>query len=524
MELLHKDGVPLYTNNIFNMTNQSNSKRIARNTLMLYIRMLISMAVGLFTSRVIINTLGEIDFGINNVVGGIVIMFGFINTAMANATSRNLTYTLGVNDKSLLKKIFSACLNIHIIISIIIFILAETIGLWFFYNKMIIPEDRLNAAFWVYQFSIVCSMLTVINVPYMSSVIAHEKMGAFAWLSISDVVLKLLIVYLLYIIPYDKLIIYAILLFVVHLINWSIYRIYCTIKFEECHFKLFWDKNLYKELSSFASWTLIGNLAVVLYSQGLNLLLNMFFGPSVNAARAIASRVQSLVVQFSNSFQTALNPQITKSFANKDYNYMHDLIYSSSKYSCFLLLFLSLPIILEAKQILHLWLGIVPDYAIIFLQITFISSIIDGVSNPLIISVQATGRIKKYQMIVGGIILSIVPISYIFLKIGSSPLSVYIVQIIICLIAYIARIIMAHSMISLSMKNYFFEVIIRILPICIIPFVISYIFIINMKEIWWRIPLTFCISSISMLITIYLLGIKSSEKQFIKDKIKNIIK
>lgn len=506
------------------MNIEQNNKRIAKNTILLYIRMLISMIVGLFTSRIIINTLGEIDFGLHNVVGGIVIMFSFINTAMANATSRHLTYALGKNDINLLKKTFSACVTIHIIIALIILLLSETIGLWFFYNKMVIPDDRINASFWVFQFSILTSMLTIMNVPYLSSVISHEKMGTFAWLSISDVILKLIIVYLLWIIPYDKLIIYSILLFCVNFINWAIYRFYCIIKFQECKWELFWDKPLYKELTSFASWTLIGNIAVVLYTQGLNLLLNIFFGPAINAARAIANRVQSIVVQFSNSFQTALNPQITKSYAADDLSYMHNLIFASSKYSCFLLFFLSLPIIIEAKQILHLWLGIVPDYTINFLRITFLSSIVDAISNPIIISAQATGKIKVYQMTVGSIILLIVPVSYIFLKLNYNPICVYIIQLSFVIIAHIVRILMIRPMISLSIKEYVKKVVFRIVPVCLFSFIISFMISSSFKEEWWRIIVTTSTSSLSMILMIYIWGLNRSERQLAVRKMQSLLR
>lgn len=502
----------------------ANNKRIAKNTLMLYIRMLISMMVGLFTSRVIINTLGEVDFGLNNVVGGIVVMFSFINTAMANATSRHLTFALGTDNDNLLKKTFSACVTIHILIAVLILVLSETIGLWFFYHKMVIPTERLDAAFWVFQLSVLASMLTIMNVPYMSSVISHEKMGAFAWLSISDVILKLIIVYMLWIIPYDKLIVYAILLFAVHLINWSIYHFYCVFNFTECHWKLFWDKTLYKELTSFAGWTLIGNLAVVLYSQGLNLLLNIFFGPSINAARAISSRVQSLIVQFSNSFQTALNPQITKTYAIKDLPYMHSLIFASSKYSCFLLFFLSLPILIESRQILSLWLGLVPEYTVSFLRITLLSSIIDSISNPIIISAQATGKIKIYQIVVGGIQLLIVPIAYIFLKLDCNPTSVYIVQLIIVITAHVARLLMIRPMISLSLKEYIKKVLLRIIPVCVFAFAITYITYINIHEIWWRIIIISFISSISISIGIYFWGLNKLERRLVIFKTYKILK
>lgn len=506
------------------MTHSESNKRIAKNTLMLYIRMLITMFVGLFTSRVIINTLGEVDYGLQNVVGGVVVMFGFLNSAMANSTSRNLTHALGKRDIVLQQKTFSACVAIHIALALLVFVLAETVGLWFLFNKLVIPPERIDACFFVFQFSIIGSMLTIMNVPYMSSVIANEKMDVFAWMSIVDVILKLVIVYALYVTPFDRLILYSFLLLATNFVVWLIYRLYCICKFNECHCTWFWDKKFYCNLSSFAGWTLFGNIAVMLYGQGINILLNMFFGPSINAARAISSRVQMIVSQFSNSFQTALNPQITKAYASREMPYMYDLIYASSKYSCFLLYFLSLPIILEANQVLQIWLGIVPDYTVIFLQITLFSSIVDGISNPVIVAAQATGRIKKYQIIISSVLITIVPVSYLFLKLGCNPTSVYIVQLVTVIIAHIVRLLMIRPMINISLRKYVTKVFLRIIPVCFITTFVT-LFIRNFfDENWWRIILVCTISSLLMLIFIYTIGLTHEERNFVLSRIKAYIK
>ena len=328
----------------------SNNKRIAKNTLLLYFRMLVTMAVSLYTSRVVLNILGVEDFGIYNVVGGIVAMFGFINGSMTSATQRYLTFELGQNNRTQLTKVFSTSLSIHAIISFLIIVLAETVGLWFLWNKMQIPADRMNAAFWVFQCSVAASVIMIMSVPYNAAIIAHERMSAFAYISIIEVSLKLLIVCFLRYFHTDKLILYAALIVIVQLVIRLCYSWYCNRHFKETKYRWIWDKTLFCEMTGFAGWNLFGNLAAITFTQGLNLLLNMFFGPVVNAARGIAVQAQTAIGQFSSNFQTALNPQITKSYATGDMEYMHGLIFRSAKFSFFLLLLLSLPVASRDKS------------------------------------------------------------------------------------------------------------------------------------------------------------------------------
>ena len=308
----------------------SNNKRIAKNTLLLYFRMLVTMAVSLYTSRVVLNILGVEDFGIYNVVGGIVAMFGFINGSMTSATQRYLTFELGQNNRAQLTKVFSTSLSIHGIISFLIIVLAETVGLWFLWNKMQIPADRMNAAFWVFQCSVAASVIMIMSVPYNAAIIAHERMSAFAYISIIEVSLKLLIVCFLRYFHTDKLILYAALIVIVQFLIRLCYSWYCNRHFNETKYRWSWDKGLFKEMTGFASWNMFGSLAAITFTQGLNLLLNMFFGPVVNAARGIAVQAQTAIGQFSSNFQTALNPQITKSYATGDMEYMHGLIFPAA--------------------------------------------------------------------------------------------------------------------------------------------------------------------------------------------------
>lgn len=374
-----------------------NNKRIAKNTLLLYFRMLFMMAVSLFTSRVVLNTLGVEDYGIYNVVGGIVAMFGFINGSMSSATQRYITFALGKGDKNRLQTVFSTTLQIHTLIAGVIVLLGETIGLWFLYNKMQIPADRMDAAFWVLQCSIIAAVVMIISVPYNADIVAHEKMSAFAYISILEVVLKLAIVYMLLVFSFDKLVLYAFLLLAIQILIRFCYSYYCNKHFEETKYKHVWDKALFKEMTGFAGWSMFGNLAAVLFGQGLNMLLNVFFGPVVNAARGIAVQVQNAVQQFVLNFQMALNPQITKTYAQGEMQEMHKLMYRSARFSFFLLFFLSLPVLFETKFILTVWLKIVPDNTVVFLRIMLCTSLIYTLSNPLIIANQATGKVRKYQ-------------------------------------------------------------------------------------------------------------------------------
>lgn len=497
-----------------------NNKRIAKNTLLLYIRMLFMMAVSLYTSRVVLNVLGIEDFGIYNVVGGIVTMFVFINSAMSSSTQRYITFELGKKDFNQLSKVFNTSISIHAFISFIIFILAETIGLWFLYNKMTIPLERMDAALWVYQGTIISTIVLIMSVPYNAIIIAHEKMSAFAYISVLEVILKLLIVYLLQIGNFDKLKLYAVLMLIVQLIIRFIYANYCKRHFQETKFAICKDWKLFKSMLSFAGWNLWGNCAAISFTQGINILLNIFFGPSINAARGVAVQVQGAVTQFSYNFQTALNPQITKSYATGDLTYMHKLIFKSSKFTFFLLMILSMPIILETETILNIWLNNVPKHTINFLRIILCITIIDATANPLMISAAATGKVKRYQSVVGGILLTILPISYITLKLGGNPESVFIVHLSFCIIAFIARLLIIGPLVKLQFIQYFRTVIIKCLTVCIVALILPISIKLFINSSFLSSLIICIISVISMLFSIYYIGLEDNERSYIKDKIK----
>ena len=395
---------------------EGNNKTIAKNTLMLYMRAILMMGIGLYTSRIILKALGITDFGIYNAVGGIIAMFGFISSSLSNATSRFITIAIGRGDQSYTNRTYGNIKVMYYILCVVIVLFAETVGLWFLFNKMTIPADRMSAAFWVYQYSVLSSVVGFISVPYNSAIIAHERMSAFAYISLLDATLKLVICFLLQMSPYDKLIVYATLLFFVGVIDRIIYAVYCNKRFEEVHAPARIDKEQLREILTMSGWSLSGNLFWILNTQGVNLILNVFFGPVVNAARGIAMQVQGVMGQFVTNFQTAINPQITKSYANVEYDRMHSLLHLSSKFSYFLMLLMSVPVFIEAPIILKWWLGTIPDNTIVYLRIILLYSVFATLANPLWIAVLATGKLKKYQLWDNMVQALVLPISYIAFK------------------------------------------------------------------------------------------------------------
>ena len=500
-------------------TTSENNKRIAKNTLLLYVRTLFVMVVSLYTSRVVLNTLGVSDYGIYNVVGGIVTMFGFINSSMTSATQRYITFALGKGDMSQLQKVFSTALQIHAFISVLIIVLGETVGLWFMYTQMQIPANRMDAAFWVLQCSIISTAIMIISVPYNAEIIAHEKMSAFAYISILEVVLKLAVVFLLLVFSYDKLILYAFLILMVQLLIRFCYSYYCNRHFEESKYHHVWDKTLFKEMTGFAGWSMFGNLSGVLFGQGLNMLLNVFFGPVVNAARAVSVQVQGAIQQFVGNFQMALNPQITKTYATEKMDDMHKLMYRSARFSFYLLFFLSLPVLFETEFILTVWLKNVPENAVIFLRIMICISLIYTLSNPLMVANQATGKVKRYQAICGSILLMILPVSYVCLKLGCPAYSVFIVHFVMEFIAKLARMIILRPLIGIQVSDYIKNIYIKVLSVTGLSVVVPFIIYLNMTDSVLRF-FTVCITCILSVGTVaYTVGLSSNERCFVKTKI-----
>jgi len=502
--------------------NNSNNKRIAKNTMLLYFRMIFIMVISLFTSRINLQSLGVENFGIYNVVGGVVAMFSVFSGSLSVSISRFITYELGKGNQEKLKKVFSTAVSIQIFLAICIVILAEIIGIWFLNTKMNIPAERLNAANWVMHFSILAFAVNLISVPYNAAIIAHEKMSAFAYVSVFEVIAKLGITYYLFISPFDKLKTYAVLLFALSIVLRIIYGIYCKRNFQECSYKFIFDKGLIKQMTGFAGWSLFGLVAYSGYNYGLNILLNLFFGPVVNAARGIAFQVQNAVQGFSNNFQMALNPQIIKSYAQNDLKRMHQLIFASSKYAFFLLFFLSLPIIIEAPKILSVWLTEVPEHTVNFVRLILALITFDSLGSSISIAQQATGKIKKYQIWVGGIMLMIVPVAYVSLKMGARPESVYIVYFLACIVAHIVRMIIIRPMIKLSLQEYFHKVIFRLIIVAVCASILPIIAYKLLPVTLLSLFVVCLLCPITVTVSIYFLGLEQSERKMVNEKLKNV--
>lgn len=500
-----------------------NSTRLAKNTLALYLRTFLTMLISLYTSRVVLNTLGISDFGIYNVVGGIVILFSFLNSAMASGTQRFLNYEMGNENKEKLKNIFNTSLMIHFFIAFVIFILAETLGLWFLNTKMVIAPDRLIAANWVYQFSVFSAMISLTQVPYMASIIANEKMIVYGYIGMFESIMKLLLVYLLVIIPNDKLIVYAILMFISQLIGAILYRGYCVRNFSETRFIKVKDKLLLKEMLTFSGWNLLASLASVSKGQGQNIILNLFFGPVVNAARAVSMSISGITSQFVSSFMTAVNPQITKSYSSGDLDTFMDLIFNSSKFAFFLLSLITLPILINTQFILDFWLKTPPELSSVFVQLVLIDALVVSVSYPLTTSAQATGIVKKFHITVTSFELLNLPISYLLLGEGCSPKSVFFVTICMSLIALLARLFILKTLIKLPIMKFVTSVLLKSWFV----FGISYFIMVKLNSLFVIHNSSFILSSLLsvLLLSVFILliGIEQNEKKFLFNKVKEFL-
>lgn len=498
-----------------------NTKQLAKNTIMLYIRMLYSMVVSLYTSRLILGALGAVDYGLYGVVGGFVAMFSIVSTSLSSAVSRFITFELGKGHEGKSSEVFSTSVLIHIVLAIVVIIVAETVGLWFLNNKMSIPCDRLNAANWVFQASIISFVFNLLLVPYSALIIAYERMRTFAYFGICDTTSRLFIVLFIAYSPwvFDKLIVYALLLVVLSIVFQSIYWVYCSKNFKECNIRLTFAPSIWKNMSSFALWNFIGSSAGILKDQGVNVLLNVYGGPILNAARGIATSVNGALTGFVGNFMMALNPQITKSFASGDYNYVHFLVERGTRFSFYILLCLAIPVFIETDFILTIWLKQYPDYTSIFVRLVLILSLVDTLSNALITLQNATGRIRNYQLVVGGILLLNFPISFVCLKLGLRPEVTYIIAIVIALLCLMARLLFlrysASLVVSKFLKNVVLNVIIVTIVACIFPALVYFLLPFGLQ----RFLIVLFISIISSIVSILLVGCDKSERKFIFQKI-----
>lgn len=495
--------------------NSANNKRIAKNTLLLYFRMLFLMLISLYTSRVILNALGVVDYGIYNVVGGVVTMFSMLSGSLSAAISRFITFELGTGDVEKLKRVFSSSVTIQAGIALIVIIIAETVGLWFLNNKLVIPDSRMVAANWCFQFSILTFTINLISVPYNAAIIAHERMSAFAYISIVEALGKLLISWCIVINPIDRLVFFALMMAV---LSWTIrliYATYCKRKFTECKYQFVYDHELLKKMFAFAGWNFFGAGSWQLMTQGVNLLLNVYFGVAVNAARGIANQVDTAIMRFVNNFMTAVNPQITKSYASGDRSYMFSLMFRGAKFSYFLMLFFAIPIICETDYILSLWLGIVPDHAVAFARLSLIVSMVHVLSNTMITAMLATGDIKKYQIIVGGLGMLVFPIAWLFFYLGLPPETAYLSTIIVFICQLVCRLKLLKDMIGLSPIVYLREVLLNIILVTVLASIIPITLTFALDDNFFRLIVVGLSGTIGNITCIWFVGLNNSERQFV---------
>lgn len=456
------------------MKDTNNNKRIATNTLYLYIRMLITMAVSLYSSRIVLDVLGVEDYGIYGIVGSVVVLFSFISNAMTGASQRFFSYELGKTNNSRIKEIFGVSILAHILIIFIVLVLGETIGLWYMLKIMNLPESRFWAAQIVYQLTILSFLFSIIRIPYNAIIVSYEHMSFFAYMSILEVVLKLLVLYLLKITTGDMLVVYGILILAVTIICTLAYVLYCQRKFVECKPKIYWDKKMFGNLMSFTGWTLCGNVANVAAQQGGNLLLNSFFTVAVNAAYSLGNQVSSAVYGLVTNFQLAFRPQIVKLYAAGNTDELYMLIYRASRFSFYLLLLIAVPFIINADYIFSLWLKSVPEYSVLFCQLFVCYCLIDSIQAPLWMLIDATGNIKTYAIWLSAMLILNIPISYVVLLWGGSPASVILVRVILNLITAIVRVGYIKKFINFPSMEYIRQTYICII-VCLLVFALGYL-------------------------------------------------
>lgn len=487
--------------------------------------MILTMGIGLYTSRVLLEALGVEDYGIYSVVGGFVAMFAIVSGALTSAISRFITFELGKGNADTLRRTFQSSVIVTIGLSIIIIAIGETVGLWLLYNKLVIPEARLDAAFWVFQLAIATFVLNLLSTPYNACIVSHEKMDAFAYISIIEAVSKLLICFAILHSPFDRLVFYAVLLCIVGFVIRIIYVIYCKKRFAECRGRLTFDRNIVKEMFHFAGWSFIGSAGWILRGQGGTIVLNLFGGPAVNAANAIAVNLSGTVSGFVNCFTTAVNPQITKNYASGSWLELNKLLIYGPKISFFLLFIIVLPVLLNTDFILKLWLGKVPEYTVIFVRLVMIVSLIDIISMPLITAKNATGKIRNYQLVVGGIQLLAVPLAYVFLKLGANVEMLYVAYIIVSLGCLVARMYMLKGEFPhWSSSVFIVKVCLNIMAVALIASIFPAIVNMQMQPGWTRLLVTTGVSVISCVTTVYFIGLAKNERKALLSKLQPVIK
>lgn len=500
-------------------THSLNSNRIAKNTLFLYVRHICIMFVSFFSARIVLDKLGVIDFGIQNIVGGMAGMFVFFRSSLSNATQRFLSIALGKNSEKELSRTFRQHQSIYIVITLVVVFLLETVGLYFLFNKLVIPADRFNAAFWVFQLTTVSLCITLLSVVYDAVLIAHENMKIYSYVSLFEAFAKLAIAYGIAFSPIDKLISYAFLLLCVALSIRLFYTFYCKRLYKECSFKFLWMKEEIKNTFSFISWNFLGTIVWTINNNGIDVLLNLFFGPAVNAAKGVASQVSFAITNFSNGFIVSVQPQLIKSYAGKDYEYLYSLFFKSSKYSFLLLWFLCFPFFFVIDEVLCIWLKDVPNFANSFIFLILLYSLVNSLNQPIWTLAQAIGKLKFYICIGSSVFLMVFPISYVFLKIGFSPNSVFGTNVVVRIFYIITVFFIIRKYIFISIQRYFKETLCPILIVCALSITLSIAFGTAVSSLkychWLNCSFAFLVNTG----VIYLFGLSKDERVFLKTKL-----
>lgn len=501
------------------------NKRIAKNTLLLYFRMFLLIAVQLYTVPIILRALGVVDYGIYNVVGGVVTMFSFLGGMLASGSQRFMAYSIGRGDEKDLKETFDTTVTIYLFFAVIALLLLECIGTWFLNTQMNIPQERMETANWVYQLSVIAFLVNLIAIPYNAVIIAHERMSFFAYISILECLLKLVAALMLPYILADKLIVYACLICMIAVLIRVIYQISCRKLFEECrHYRFTWNPETGKALLAYSGWNVVGSIALLSRQQGLNIIINLFFGPLLNAAHSIAQQINGVLTQFINNVYMATRPQITKLYAAGNILEMWSLVFSSSRLSFYLLMYLGIPALIELDMVLHIWLGEIPQYTVAISRLMIVSILIETLGNQVIAAYQAANRIKRYQLYSSTIILLNIPLSYILLRIYNvDPLLPYIISIVLSVLYVFSILYNAKEEIGLNMVLYCKKVICKLIIVFfIVLFSVFYIvslFPPTLLRVFLTVLLTVLLSSI----TIWLIGLENGEKEFIRNIIKRKI-
>lgn len=504
------------------MSSERN-KKIIKNTLFLYLRMIVVTGVNLFAVRIVLKVLGIDNYGIYTVIGGFVLLFQFLNAGMVATSQRFISYELGRGDLERLKKVFSTSLFVHILLAFVILVFAETFGLWFVNNKLNLPIGRIYAANWVYQCSVIALLITTISVPYNACIVAHEHMKIYGWFGILEAILKLAIVGLLIVLPFDKLILYSTLVMLVYILMRFIYASYCKKNFEECHLSIEKNKELIIQMFSFAGWSFVGNFGYIIRKQGLDIVLNLYFNVALNAAKGIAGQISGVIMGLVNNFQMAMNPQITKRFAEGNTSSMMNLVISGTKFSFLLLLAISIPLYISCSYILNLWLENPPEFTEQYIRLVLIMLLIDSLSGPLLTAMQATGDIKIFNLIGTLIMITCIPVACIWLTYNKNPFIIMYVAILFSVVNLTIRLILLHRKIYFSFSKYLSDVILRIFGTTIIVFIISNL-IYSLLPINFIIWIIFIIlTELFFLLTSYIIGLSKKERilciSILKDKL-----